>query len=435
MVRTMFMKIPKIAILLFGFTLSGSVFANYSCEELNLKDCPTPLDATLPDPHNMLTWTSNDRVIGFRNTFRSYDGTVFKPNKSNVYRLEKHEKQVENKDVSYTVDNKTYHLDDYIKSQNLAGLIILKNGKIALEYYGKGNNETTLWTSRSVAKPMVTTLIGIAIKQGKIKSLDDPITHYLPDLKDSVWSNVTLKQLLQHTSGVEWNENYKDPKSDFAQMTYCEASENPTACVYDLVKKLKPKHTPGEVWSYNTAGSWLAGLVLETATGKSIANNLQDNVWQKFGMEREGIWQSYARNQSDMGGHGVNATLRDYARFGQFVLTEGQLKNGEKMLPENWTKNATDWTKAKGSPSQKYPEGIFGYQWWNSQAKTGSPIKTKNSDATFWGLGIFGQMMGINPKDKIVMMQWTTWETATPSEQIDNEKSLFLNAVSTYLAD
>lgn len=428
------MNIGKINPLLVGMLVSTSTFANYSCEQLNLSDCPTPVDTKLPDPHNMLTWTADERVVGFRNTFRTYEGTVFKPNKKHVYALEQAKKQIKNQDVTYTVNDVTYHLDDYIKSQNVAGLIILKNGKVALEYYGKGNNPTTLWTSRSVAKPITTTLIGVAIQQGKIKSIDDPIVKYLPDLKNTAWQNVTLKHLLQHTSGVEWNENYKDPTSDFAQMTYCEASKDPYKCVYELVKNLKAKHTPGEVWLYNTSGSWLAGLVLEKATGKSIAKNLQDNVWQKFGMEREGIWHSYQTNETDMGGHGFNATLRDYARFGQFVMEEGQLNTGEKLLPDHWTQHATDWTQANGSVSRNYPKGIFGYQWWNSKAKQGSPLTTKNADATFWAFGIFGQMMAINPKDKIVMMQWTTWDTATPSAEIDNEKSLFLNAVTNYLA-
>lgn len=427
------MKYLKTKALLIGLLTSGSALANYSCEQLKLTQCPTPVDAQLPDPHNMLTWTADERVVGFRNTFRAYEGTVFKPNAKNIYALQPHDKQIKNEDISYTINDKTYHLDDYIKSQNVAGLIILKDGKVALEYYGKGNNPTTLWTSRSVAKPITTTLIGVAVQQGKIKSVDDPIVRYLPDLKGTAWQDVTLKHLLQHTSGVQWNENYKDPTSDFAQMTYCEASKNPNSCVYKLVKGLKPKHTPGEVWSYNTAGSWLAGLVLEKATGKSIAKNLQDNVWQKFGMEREGIWHSYKANKTDMGGHGFNATLRDYARFGQFVMQEGRLPSGEKLLPQGWTQQATAWTKATGSTSEKYPEGIFGYQWWNSKAKQGTPMTTPNSDATFWAFGIFGQMMAINPKDKIVMMQWTTWDTATPSAEIDNEKSLFLNAATQYL--
>lgn len=429
------MKIKKVTLLLGSLLASGITCAEYSCRELNLVDCPTPVDKQLPDPHDMLTWTAEQRVIGFRNTFRSYDGSVFHPDKKNILALPKLSKMITNNAIQYRVDQKTYHLNDYLKSQNVAGLIILKDGKIAYEYYGRGNNATTLWTSRSVAKSVVATLIGIAIQQGKIKSLDDPIIQYLPDLKGSAWEKVSLRQLMQHTSGVQWNENYKDPNSDFAKMTYCEVEQDPDACVYQNVKQVKAKYEPGAVWSYNTGGAFLVGKVLEAATHENIAKYLEHNVWQRVGMEREGVWQSYKRNVTDMGGHGFNATLRDYARFGQFVMTEGQVLNGEKMLPNGWLAESINWNKAKGSVWDDYPNGKYGFQWWNTHATYGSPLTTPNADTTFWGLGIFGQMLAINPKDKIVMVQWSTWETAIPSKAIDNEKSLFFNAVTNYLIE
>ncbi len=427
------MKITKMSLLFTGLFVSSVACAEYSCQQLELTDCPTTVDKKLPDPHDMLTWTQQQRVVGFRNTFRSYDGSVFHPDKKNVLELPKLKNSIKNKDIHYSVDGKNYNLNDYLKSQSVAGLIVLKDGKVAYEYYGQGNNKTTLWTSRSVAKSIVATLIGVAIQQGKIKSVDDPIIQYLPDLKGTAWEKVSLKQLLQHTSGVEWNENYKDPNSDFAKMTYCEAAKDPDACVYKNVKNVKSKYEPGTVWSYSTGGAYLVGKVLEAATHENIAKYLEDNVWKRVGMEREGVWQSYTRNQVDMGGHGFNATLRDYARFGQFILNDGRVSNGDKMLPEGWTAQATEWNQAKGSVSENYPKGIYGFQWWNSHAKKGSPLTTQNSDATFWGLGIFGQMLAINPKDKIVMMQWSTWETAMPSAQLDNEKSLFFNAVTQHL--
>ena len=429
------MKIAKISLLLGGMIASSITCAEYSCQQLGLKDCPTTVDQELPNPHEMLTWTQKQRVIGFRNTFRIYDGSVFHPDQKNVLALPKLKSGITNNDIHYSVDGKNYRLNDYLKNQNVAGLIILKDGKIAYEYYAHGNDETTLWTSRSVAKSIVATLIGVAIQQGKIKSVNDPIIQYLPDLKGTAWEEVTLKQLMQHTSGVEWNENYKDPNSDFAKMTYCEAVKDPEACVYKNVKHLKAKYKPGTVWSYNTGGAYLVGKVLEAATHENIAKYLENNVWKRVGMEREGVWQSYERNKIDMGGHGFNATLRDYARFGQFILNEGRVSNGDKMLPENWTAQATQWNQAKGSVTKNYPKGTYGFQWWNSQAKRGSPLTTPHADSTFWGLGIFGQMLGINPKDKIVMMQWSTWETALPSAQLDNEKSLFFNAVSKHLTE
>lgn len=416
------------------FLLTNLSYAEYTCADLKLKQCPNQVDKVLPNPHDMLTWTPEQRMIGFRNTYRIYDGSVFYADTKNILKLNKYKKVITNEDIKFELNNKDYDLNDYLVSQNVAGMIILKNGQIAYEYYKGDNDATTLWTSRSIAKSIVATLIGVAIQQKKINSLDTPIIEYLPDLKNTVWHNVTIRQLIQHTSGVHWSEDYKDPQSEFAKMTYCEVKADPDACVYDLVKNLKPEHAPGTVWSYNTGGAYLVGKILEAATKQNIASYLEQNVWTKVGMEKNGIWQSYQRGVTDMGGHGFNATLRDYARMGQFILDEGKLKNGKKILPNGWTALATDWTKAKNSVSKDYPNGIYGFQFWNSHAKHGKPLTTKNNNSTFWGFGIYGQIMAINPKDHIVMIQWSTWDTAMPSERIMDEKSLFLNSVTNFLS-
>ncbi|MFH6844845.1 serine hydrolase domain-containing protein, partial [Acinetobacter baumannii] len=129
-----------------------------------------------------------------------------------------------------------------------------------------GNTDTTLWTSRSVGKSVVSTLVGIAIQQGKIHSLDDLITVYEPELKGTAWDGVTLKQLIQHTSGVDWNEDYTNPQSHFARLTQCEAQPGAYDCVRKIVSTLSRKHPAGEQWSYSSGGAWLLGDVLERAT-------------------------------------------------------------------------------------------------------------------------------------------------------------------------
>ncbi|MEB3792534.1 serine hydrolase [Acinetobacter sp. IK40] len=413
--------------------MTTTTFAQYDCNSLGLKDCPSPLDKNLPAAHDMLSWSQNDRIIGFRNTYQLYDGSVFRPDRKNTLTLPKSKSNLNNNTISYSINNKKYDLNQYLKNQNVTGLIILKDGKVALEYYGHGNTPTTLWTSRSIGKSVVSTLVGIAIQQEKIDSVDDPIIKYLPDLQGTAWQHVTLKQILQHTSGVEWNEDYTDPVSDFAHMTYCEAKINPDECVYQLVKNVKAKNKPGEVWSYNTGGAWLVGKVLEAATGQNIAAYLQDNLWKKAGMEREGVWHSYQRDVTDMGGHGFNATLRDYARFALFVSREGKLSNGQKLLPDHWLADSSNWTQARNSVTPEYPKGQYGYQWWNYHPTSGTPLSSKNMDATFWGRGIFGQRMAINPKNNIVMVQWSAWDSARPSAEIENENALFFNAVTNYL--
>src|SRR6202012_5453036 len=121
--------------------------------------------------------------------------------------------------LHYRLSGRRYALEDYLRRQAVTRLLILKDGAIAYEYYGSGNTDKTLWTSRSVAKSVVSILIGIAVQEGAIKSVDDPIIGYLPELRGSAWHDVTLRELLQHTSGVAWNENYADPRSDFARLT------------------------------------------------------------------------------------------------------------------------------------------------------------------------------------------------------------------------
>ena len=179
----------------------------------------------------------------------------------------------------------------------MTGLLVLKDGRIAYEYYGEGNTDRTLWTSRSVAKSVVSVLVGIAVREGLIHDVADPITRYLPELAGTAWDGVTLHQLLQHSSGTQWNENYADPDSDFAQLTRCEALPEPYPCVMDLVRSVKrrPGVRPGEVWSYNTGGAWLVGRVLEKATGMTIARYLETRLWSRFPMERDGVWQALVK--------------------------------------------------------------------------------------------------------------------------------------------
>lgn len=375
-------------------------------------------------------------MVGFRNTYRLYEGDVFAARGGTPYPLPEASPTL--RDVQYSLDGKRHHLADYLANQSVAGLLVLKDGKIAYEYYGKGNTAQTLWTSRSVAKSVVSVLIGVAIKEGKIHSVDDKISLYVPELRGAQWQDVTLQQLLQHTSGVEWDENYASKDSDFSHMTQCEARPDPYDCVLNLVRsvKRKPGVKPGDVWSYNTGGAWLVGRVLENATGMTIAKYLESRIWSRYGMQQDGVWHALVPGKVDMGGHGFNATLRDWGRFGQFVLDGGQRPDGEKMLPDDWIASSTHWTQAKGSVTAAAPNGQYGYQWWyNAPAPDAEaePRKTASSDKTFWALGIFGQTIAINPVEHLVVVQWSTWKNAETPSSLYDEQAVFVNAVSQAL--
>ncbi|MBM7342680.1 serine hydrolase domain-containing protein [Pantoea coffeiphila] len=436
MKKNIVMAIPLALMSLALMTGNGSA-EDSACEVDGLTRAPQPCDKLLPNVKNMLTWNQQQRTVGFRNDYRNYPGDRFRHG-DNIYPLLRQEKQL--MDITYQYQGKVHHYKDYVKNQDLQALLIIKDGRVVLEKYYHGNTPTTLWTSRSVGKSIVSTLVGIAIKQGKIHSLDDQITRYEPDFKGTAWDGVTLKQLIQHTSGVTWNENYADPHSDFSTLTQCEAKSGTYDCVYNLVHGLKrdPSIKPGEVWSYNTGGAWLLGDVLEKATGKTIAQNLQDSIWMPFGMASDGIWHAYEKDKHDMGGHGFNATLEDWGRFGLYILGNGFLPDGSATLPEHWLEEATNWTKAKNSVSAGYPEGVYGYEWWNHNvpvnAENVAPKGDGNPKEGMWAMGIYGQLIAINKNENLVMVQWSTWEDAEPAaDRQPLENSVFFNAVAEAL--
>ncbi len=418
--------------------LSCSVTAAESapCGGVPLSVCPTPFDRTLPDPKTMLSWDQQDRVVGFRNDYRNYPADVFHHGTAQPLPLAKHQLG----EVSYRVNGHRYSMADYLKRQNVAGMLVLKNGQIAYKYLAHGNSDSTLWTSRSVGKSVVSTLVGVALKQGKIHSLDDKITDYEPELKGTAWQDVTLRQLLTHTSGVAWNEDYTQPDSDFAQLTQCEARPGTYDCVRELITGLKKAHPAGQHWSYSSGGAWLLGDVLERATGMSLAAYLQQSIWQPYGMANDGVWHAYQPGKHDVGAHGFNATLEDWGRFGEFVRHEGRLPNGDKALPDGWLKLASDWTQAQGSVSAAHPQGIYGFQWWNNEvpanAKNVEPTPQQSLKGSLWALGIYGEMIMVNPDEQLVIVQWSTWPQAEPSFSAQPlEASLMFSAIAQQLRD
>jgi len=422
--------------LLAGLVVSSllSPAAMAACEGTDLSACPAPFDSKLPDAHSMLTWSQADRVVGFRNDYRNYAGDVFRH--GNATPLLAAEKPL--KDARYRVNGKTYDLQDYLKRQNVSGMLVLKDGKIAFKYLGEGNTDSTLWTSRSVGKSVVSALVGVAIKEGKIHSLDDLITRYEPDLKGTAWDGVTLKQLITHTSGVAWNEDYTNPKSDFARLTECEAKPGAYDCVRKLVSGLHREHPAGERWSYSSGGAWLLGDVLERATGMTLAAWLEQSIWQPYGMASDGVWHAYSKGQHDVGAHGFNATLEDWGRFGEFIRHNGTLPNGRQILPENWVAESSAWTHAAGSVSAAHPNGLYGYQWWNNEVPVNAarvePAPQASLKGSLWALGIFGQMIMVNPAENLTIVQWSTWPQAEPSFSAQPlEASLMFSAIANAL--
>ena len=240
-------------------------------------------------------------------------------------------------------------VDAYMKDQRAAGLVIVQDGKIRLEKYGLDFSGDVCWTSFSVAKSFTSTLVGAAIRDGYIKSIDDKVSDYIPDLKGSVYDDVTIRQLLTMTSGVKWNEDYADPKSDVALFNAHKAEPGVDVTV-SYMRKLKREVPPGTKWVYKTGETNLIGVLVSSATGKNLSDYLSEKVWRPFGMEQNASWLLGSTGH-EISGCCIQASTRDFARFGLFILGGG-MAQGKPVLPDGWIAAAT--TKQADTPQAEF---------------------------------------------------------------------------------
>lgn len=292
--------------------------------------------------------------------------------------------------IQFQVGGETYDLYDYLADNRVAGLLILKDGKVVLEDYELGIRPDTRWISFSMAKSISSTLVGAALKQGLIAGIDDPVVKYVPALKGGVYDEVTVRQLLQMASGVKWDETYTDPRSDRRKLLDIQLAGKPGAIVAYL-KALPRAGAPGTIWNYSTGESFLVGALIEGATHKPLATYLSETLWAPLGMERDATWWLESPGGMGLAGSGLGATLRDYGRFGQFVMEDGVI-DGKPIVPEGWFQEAG---KAHVIGGKKVD---YGYLWWPIPA--GDPIH----QGAFQARGIFGQQLYINPREKLVIV-------------------------------
>jgi CubicO group peptidase (beta-lactamase class C family) len=295
--------------------------------------------------------------------------------------------------VSVSQAGQAQTLDQFMAEQKTAGILVIKDGKVRLEKYALGYGSEGRWTSFSVAKSFTSTLVGAAIKDGYIKSLNDPITQYIPGLKGSAYEGVSVQQLLTMTSGVKWNEDYTDPKSDVAMMFTVQPDPGVDATV-SYMRKLPREAAPGSKWVYKTGETNLIGVLVTSATNKTLADYLTQKIWQPYGMEHDGVWMVDDKGQ-EPGGCCVSVSLRDYGRMGMFLIGGG-MAGGKPVLPDGWIAAATTKQADIGAPGHGY-----GYQWWT------------NDDGTFDARGIFGQFIHVDPARKLVVVLSSAWPTAT----------------------
>ncbi|RYG00891.1 MAG: class A beta-lactamase-related serine hydrolase, partial [Caulobacteraceae bacterium] len=188
-----------------------------------------------------------------------------------------------------TIDGNQMSVDEFMAAYRVSGLLVIKDGKVVMERYGLERGPNDRWTSFSVAKSLTSTLVGAAIQDGYIKSLNDPVTTYIPELKGGGYDGVTVGQLITMTSGVKWNEDYTDLNSDVAKvgLSIIEPGVNP---VVSYMRRLPRAVTPGTKFNYSTGETDLVGVLVSNAVGKPLSQYLSEKIWAPFGMEQDAIW-------------------------------------------------------------------------------------------------------------------------------------------------
>lgn len=322
----------------------------------------------------------------------------------------------------------TSTIDDYMRRNRTAGLLILKGGAIALERYGMGNDETSLWTSFSLAKSVTSTLVGAALKDGRIASLDDSVAAYVPQLAGSAYAQNSIRELLCMCSGVAWSEDYAGgASSDITRLIIALGSGQPGA-VMALMRDRSRAAAPGTVFNYSTGESYVLACVVAAATGQTLSAYLSQKIWTPAGMEADAYWLLDAERGQEMGGDNISATLRDYGRFGQFILSDGVI-NGASVLPAGWRELAGRPDRAVtacGNLYPAYPLG-YGYQWWSFPE---GELALPGHDGAFTAEGIFGQFVYINPKEDVVAVVCSAWPTAWVVAAEIETYTLLANAIA-----
>ena len=362
--------------------------------------------ATVPTNRDLLFWTEPQRDAAFR----ALDRLPILANSHAVPASGTPSPLPKGAPLKLTSD-----LDAYLAGQRSAALLVVHDGKLRLERYGLGFDGSGRWTSFSVAKSFTSTLVGAALKDGFIKSLDDKVSLYIPELKGSAYDEVSVRQLLTMTSGVKWNEDYADPNSDVAKFNNHKAEAGVEVLV-SYMRKLPREVPAGTRWLYSTGETNLVGTLVQRATQKPLASYLAEKVWGPAGMEQQATWL-LSKTGQEIGGCCVQASPRDYARMGQFILN-GATVNGQSIVPDDWWAQATTKQADIGTPGRGY-----GYQWWTYD------------DGSFTARGIFGQGIFIDPKRKLVIVSNANWGGGARDKVATEARSAFYREVQKAIDD
>jgi CubicO group peptidase (beta-lactamase class C family) len=285
-------------------------------------------------------------------------------------------------------DSSTGNLEDYLDASGTTAFLVIHDDKLLYERYFNGHDETSVQTSFSMAKSFASALVGIAIDEGHIKSVDEPITNYIPELleKDERFKSITIRHLLTMTSGIKYEEGGDLPWSEEADDTKTYYATD----LRELALNCRIEGEPGEYFEYNNYNPLLVGITLERATGMPVSRFMEEELWKPVGMEADGSWSLDSTSSGfEKMESGVNARARDFARFGMLFAKEGNWE-GEQLISQGWVEESTR-PDATTDPSLDYQ-----YFWW---------VDTPDGKNHFSARGNYGQYIYVAPEKDLVIVR------------------------------
>lgn len=295
--------------------------------------------------------------------------------------------------TSFTYNGNPVDTEQFLDETDTAAMLVLQDGKVVLERYTLTGGRGVNWMSMSVAKSFTSAAIGIAIEEGLIGSIEEPITQYVPSLAGSAYDGVRIKDILQMSSGARWNEDYSDPESDinvFGRIFALGGSMN------EFAATLQREREPGTYNLYNSTDTQVLGMLLVEATGRTITDYMEEKLWHPLGMETNGYWLTDSEGM-EMAFGGLNATARDYAKLGELYRLGGNW-NGTQIVPADWvaasvTPDAPHLLPGE-NPASDFDLG-YGYQWWVMDGDEGE----------YSAIGVYNQFIYVNPSRNLVIVK------------------------------
>ncbi|NIB43384.1 serine hydrolase [Pseudomaricurvus alkylphenolicus] len=401
-----------------GLTLSAVSALASAQMQLNPTVAKVGVSSSVPVAVQNLRWRMNDAEVNAL-TFRSMN-TLFTTRRVSrsgpVSSLPREDRAL---DFSYRFEGRRYTPEQFLDRTYTNALLVMKNGRIVYENYRNNSGPDTQFMGWSMTKSLTGLLVGIALSEGRIGSLDDDITDYLPELKPGAYRGVSIRQVLQMRSGVDYEESYEFSKPGIAARNHITSLVKNVTRFVDAASNIKRAHPPGKVFQYKTIDTAVLGLLIERISeGGTLASYMTTRLWEPLGAEADGffIMDGEPGVGREFSGAGFNAVLRDFARVGQMMLQQGQF-NGRQIVP-------SDWVSASVRPAGEEKQPMdYGYQWW-----------TLSNTPAYSAIGLQGQFIFVDPDTDTVVVKLSHFPPQDKEEAASRESIAFFQAASKWRA-